>query len=166
MTLPVQELCAGLPFAIPLLPSHSYPLSGDVTNFATCPGGFFVSALPTVPAAGSPLALPLPFPLPDGRPVPFGSYGPGWLAPAGTGSPRIAVTEVVVAVVLNWNTPPPTAIPVATNSHVSPGSRTPGSATSPDTYIGWKSSLGSFGVALSSVIAPRKRPMLPGFVTR
>jgi hypothetical protein len=45
------------------------------------PGGFLLSALPTLPAAGLPVAFPLPFPLPDGAPVQFASYGPDVFAP-------------------------------------------------------------------------------------
>src|SRR5215212_3394548 len=180
MTLPVQELCAGLPLAMPLLPSHSYPLSGDVTNFTTCPGGFFTSALPTAPAAGFPYALPLPWPFPDGRPVLNGSYGPGWLAPVpdGTGPVRKPVTVTVVAAALCWKTPLPSAVPVAANSHTSPGSRIELPFTSPATYAGEKSSAALVGVPLSSrrihwwvLQAPSSgrqmlRPMLPGLLIR
>ncbi|HVA61985.1 MAG TPA: hypothetical protein VNG13_15820 [Mycobacteriales bacterium] len=34
----------------------------------TWPGGFLLSALPTQPAQGFPVALPFPLPLPDGEP--------------------------------------------------------------------------------------------------
>jgi len=56
-----QPVCAGLPFAMPLFVSHSYPAFVSEA-FGIWPGGFLLSALPTQPAHGLPPALPPPLP--------------------------------------------------------------------------------------------------------
>src|SRR5438309_444930 len=65
---------AGLPFPTPLLPSHSYPLLGSVP-LGCWPWGFLLSALPTQPWHGLPLALPLPLPFWEARPSQVLAYG-------------------------------------------------------------------------------------------
>src|SRR3954465_15047367 len=52
---------------MPWFPSHSQPLLWSVP-FGNWPGGFLLSALPTQPWHGSPVAAPLLFPLRDARP--------------------------------------------------------------------------------------------------
>src|SRR3954471_10895660 len=66
----VHPVCAGLVLPMPLLLSHSYPLFGNVVagSCFSWPGGFLLSALPTQPAQGLPVALPLPLPFSDGEP--------------------------------------------------------------------------------------------------
>src|SRR3954452_12829034 len=62
-----QPECAGLVLPTPLLRSHSYPAFGS-EPFGAWPFGFLLSAFPTQPAHGLPLALPPPLPFFDGVP--------------------------------------------------------------------------------------------------
>jgi hypothetical protein len=70
-----QLVCAGLLLPIPLFVSHSYPAFAS-DPFGSCPCGFLLSAFPTQPAHGSPVALPLPFPFALGDPLRVEQYGP------------------------------------------------------------------------------------------
>src|SRR3954468_21388144 len=80
-----QPAWAGFLRPIPWLRSHSDPAWWWEPSF-NWPGGFLLSALPTQPAHGLPVALPPPFPLPDALPSRVEQYdpqSPPLLAPPG-----------------------------------------------------------------------------------
>src|SRR3954453_10978470 len=68
--VPSQPVWAGLPTPTPLLLSHSKPLLGKVPSGSevSWPGGFLLSACPTPPGKGLPVAAPFPLPFGDGLP--------------------------------------------------------------------------------------------------
>src|SRR3954453_23604166 len=76
----VQPVCAGLLRPTPWLRSHSSPALWSLP-FGYWPLGFLLSALPTQPAHGLPVALPPPLPLPDGLPSRVEQYGPSGHCP-------------------------------------------------------------------------------------
>jgi hypothetical protein len=63
----LQPVCAGFPLPMPWFRSHSYPALWSLPSGA-CPGGFLLSALPTQPAHGLPLATPSPRPFSEAEP--------------------------------------------------------------------------------------------------